>query len=88
MSGNATTPLESVFAARGITKIYHMGEVDVQTGVLILEVIPKINRELGATTAVITHHAVIADRVAHLTGGKITGVETNKTKREASELTW
>ncbi len=67
------------------------GALDVQTGVLVLEVIQRINRELGTTTAVITHNAVIADmadRVIHLSGGKITGVETNTTKREASELTW
>lgn len=67
------------------------GALDVQTGVLVLEVIQRINRELGTTTAVITHNAVIADmadRVIHLSGGKITGVETNQTKREASELTW
>ena len=67
------------------------GALDVQTGVLVLEVIQKINRELGNTTAVITHNAVIAAmaaRVIHLSGGKISGVETNTTKREASELTW
>ena len=67
------------------------GALDVQTGVLVLEVIQKINRELGTTTAVITHNAVIADmadRVIHLSGGKITGVEENTTKREAAELTW
>lgn len=67
------------------------GALDVQTGILVLEVIQKINRELGTTTAVITHNAVIAemaDRVIHLSGGLITGVDTNATKREASELTW
>ncbi len=67
------------------------GALDVNTGVLVLEVIQKINRELGTTTAVITHNAVIAemaDRVVHLSGGKITGVETNATKREAAELKW
>ena len=67
------------------------GALDVQTGVLVLEVIQKINRELGTTTAVITHNAVIAemaDRVIHLSGGEIAGVEINTTKREAAELTW
>jgi putative ABC transport system ATP-binding protein len=67
------------------------GALDVQTGILVLEVIQKINRELGTTTAVITHNAVIAemaDRVIHLSGGKITSVETNTTRREASELRW
>ena len=67
------------------------GALDVQTGILVLEVIQKINRTLGTTTAVITHNAVIAemaDRVIHLSGGMITGVERNTQKREASELKW
>ncbi|MCA9232116.1 MAG: ABC transporter ATP-binding protein [Planctomycetales bacterium] len=67
------------------------GALDVQTGVLVLGAIQRINRELGTTTAVITHNAVIADmadRVIHLSGGLITGVDTNTTKREAHELTW
>ena len=67
------------------------GALDVATGILVLEAVQKINRELGTTTAVITHHAVIAemaDRVIHLSGGLITGVETNGHKRPASELKW
>ena len=67
------------------------GALDVDTGILVLEAIQRINRELGTTTAVITHNAVIAemaDRVIHLSGGLITGVETNTEKREAADLTW
>jgi putative ABC transport system ATP-binding protein len=67
------------------------GALDVQTGVLVLEAIQRINQELGTTTAVITHNAVIAetaDRVIHLSGGKIAGVDSNSQKRKASELTW
>ena len=67
------------------------GALDVQTGVLVLEVIQRINRSLGTTTAVITHNAVIADmadRVIHLSGGLITGVDMNDVKKEAAELTW
>lgn len=67
------------------------GALDVHTGVLVLEAIQRINRELGTTTAVITHNAVIgetADRVIHLSGGNITGIDKNSRKREASELTW
>ncbi len=67
------------------------GALDVHTGVLVLEAIQRINRELGTTTAVITHNAVIgetADRVIHLSGGIITGIDKNSQKREASELTW
>ncbi|MCG8451063.1 MAG: ABC transporter ATP-binding protein [Pirellulales bacterium] len=67
------------------------GALDVQTGVLVLDVIQRINRTLGTTTAVITHNAVIADmadRVIHLSGGLITSVDVNEHKREATELNW
>ena len=67
------------------------GALDVRTGVLVLEAIQRINRELGTTTAVITHNVVIAemaDRVIHLSGGEVTGVDVNQSKRPAQELTW
>ena len=67
------------------------GALDVDTGVLVLEAIQRINRDLGTTTAVITHNAVIAemaDRVIHLSGGLIAGVQQNAERREARELTW
>ena len=67
------------------------GALDVTTGVRVLEVIERANRELGTLTAVITHNAVIAemaDRVIHLSGGEITGVDVNMIKRPASELKW
>jgi putative ABC transport system ATP-binding protein len=67
------------------------GALDVHTGILVLEAIQRINREMGTTTAVITHNAVIAemaDRVIHLSGGEITGIERNARKRPASELKW
>jgi putative ABC transport system ATP-binding protein len=63
----------------------------VHTGILVLEAIQRINRDMGTTTAVITHNAVIAemaDRVIHLSGGEITGVEKNANQRPASELKW
>ncbi len=67
------------------------GALDVHTGILVLEAISRINRELGTTTAVITHNAVIADmadRVISISDGKIVHVHRNATKRVASELTW
>jgi putative ABC transport system ATP-binding protein len=67
------------------------GALDVHTGILVLEAISRINRELGTTTAVITHNAVIAemaDRVISISDGKIVHVHGNATKRAASELTW
>jgi putative ABC transport system ATP-binding protein len=67
------------------------GALDVHTGILVLEAISKINRELGTTTAVITHNAVIADmadRVISISDGKIGHVHRNTHKRAANELTW
>ncbi|MAT72152.1 MAG: ABC transporter [Planctomycetaceae bacterium] len=67
------------------------GALDVQTGILVLEAIERINAELGTTTAVITHNAVIAemaDRVIHVSAGKITSVDVNTSRRPASELDW
>jgi putative ABC transport system ATP-binding protein len=67
------------------------GALDVHTGILVLDAISRVNRELGTTTAVITHNAVIAemaDRVISISDGKIVHVHRNATKRTASELTW
>lgn len=44
------------------------GALDSKTGILVLEAILKINRELGTTTALITHNAVIAE-IANRSGG-------------------
>ncbi|HZW08587.1 MAG TPA: ABC transporter ATP-binding protein [Phycisphaerales bacterium] len=67
------------------------GALDVKTGVLVLEAIARINRELGTTTAVITHNAVIAqiaDRVVSLSGGLIASVQANETKTRPAALSW
>lgn len=67
------------------------GALDVHTGILVLDAIQRINEELGTTTAVITHNAVIAemaDRVIHVSDGKIVSTDVNNTKRRADELEW
>lgn len=67
------------------------GALDIQTGIIVLEAIEHVNRELGTTTAVITHNAGIAamaDRVFHLSDGCITAVDSNATKKSANELSW
>ncbi|MEL7500240.1 MAG: ABC transporter ATP-binding protein [Planctomycetota bacterium] len=67
------------------------GALDVKTGIVVLEAIAHINRELGTTTAVITHNAAIAgmaDRVISLSDGQISGIKTNETKIDASQLAW
>ncbi len=67
------------------------GALDVHTGVVVLEAIARVNRELGTTTAVITHNAVIAsmaDRVVQLSDGRVTQIESNTTKSAPAELQW
>ncbi len=67
------------------------GALDYQTGKLVLEVIAKINADLGTTAVVITHNAAIAgmaDRVIHLGDGHILKIETNPHKLAPSELSW
>ncbi|MFN3326205.1 MAG: ABC transporter ATP-binding protein [Bryobacteraceae bacterium] len=67
------------------------GALDSATGILVLEAIDRVNRELGTTTAVITHNADIAsmaDRVIHLSDGHITTVERNQSKKSPKELHW
>ena len=67
------------------------GALDYVTGKLVLEVIAKINVELGTTAIVITHNAAIAgmaDRVIYLGDGRIQKVEINTHKVSPSELSW
>jgi putative ABC transport system ATP-binding protein len=67
------------------------GALDVGTGVAVLEAIDNVNRELGTTTAIITHNAVIAEmahRVISLADGQISEVRENATRLGADELSW
>jgi putative ABC transport system ATP-binding protein len=67
------------------------GALDYKTGKIVLEVIERINRELGTTTAVITHNAPIArmaDRVIHIGSGKIVSIERNEKKARPADLVW
>ena len=67
------------------------GALDFKTGILVLDVLARVNRELGTTTAVITHNASIgqmADRVLTLADGRIESEVRNTTKAEPSELSW
>ena len=67
------------------------GALDVKTGIVVLEAIQRINEELGTTTAVITHNAVIAgmaDRVISISDGRIAGVQRNAKKVSAQSLSW
>jgi putative ABC transport system ATP-binding protein len=67
------------------------GALDVTTGRVVLEVLAHVNRELGTTTAVITHNAAIAgmaDRVVRMGSGRIVDIRMNPAKKAPSELEW
>lgn len=67
------------------------GALDFQTGKLVLQVLERVNRELGTTIAVITHNAGIAamaDRVITMRSGEIVGIKSNETKISPEDLDW
>lgn len=67
------------------------GALDYPTGRLVLEVLERVNRELGTITVVITHNVAIAgmaDRVIRISSGEIIDIHKNEKKLAPSELTW
>ena len=67
------------------------GALDYTTGIVVLEALERVNRELGTATAIITHNADIAgmaDRVVHLRSGRVTDVERNASRKAPRELRW
>ena len=67
------------------------GALDYESGRLVLEVIERVNRELGTTTVVITHNAAIAgmaDRIIRISSGHIVEVTRNDRKLSPAELSW
>jgi putative ABC transport system ATP-binding protein len=67
------------------------GALDFRTGILVLEVIERVNRELGTATVVITHNApiaAIADRVVTLADGRVQGQQRPGRTLRACDLRW
>jgi putative ABC transport system ATP-binding protein len=67
------------------------GSLDYPTGKLVLEVLERVNRELGTTVAVITHNtaiAAMADRVLRMSSGRLVEVTRNARRAAPSELSW
>ncbi|MBI5385714.1 MAG: ABC transporter ATP-binding protein [Verrucomicrobia bacterium] len=67
------------------------GALDVRTGIVVLEAIERVNRELGTLTVIITHNAVMADmadRVIHLSDGRVHHERRNPRRAPASSLNW
>jgi putative ABC transport system ATP-binding protein len=67
------------------------GALDAETGRLVLRVIDRVNREIGTTTAIITHNAPIAkmaDRVLRMSSGKIAEERRNATRASPEAISW
>ncbi|NKI34083.1 ABC transporter ATP-binding protein [Wenzhouxiangella sp. XN79A] len=67
------------------------GALDSQTGVQVLKALERVNRELGTTTAIITHNASIgamADRVVRLSDGRIVSIDENDERAAPESLSW
>jgi putative ABC transport system ATP-binding protein len=67
------------------------GALDSETGIGVLEAIEGVNRELGTTTAIITHNASIAamaNRVVRFADGNVAGIEVNAKPAPAKSISW
>ncbi|OPY19126.1 MAG: Lipoprotein-releasing system ATP-binding protein LolD [Syntrophus sp. PtaB.Bin075] len=67
------------------------GALDFKTGILVLEALERVNRELGTATVIITHNADIAsmaDRIISLRNGLIADITINTIKKKPGELHW
>jgi putative ABC transport system ATP-binding protein len=67
------------------------GALDAATGRSVLEVLDRVNRDLGTTVAVITHNASIAglaDRVLKMADGRIALETRNERRASPEEIAW
>jgi putative ABC transport system ATP-binding protein len=67
------------------------GALDVHTGKVVLEVLERVNREIGTLVAIITHNAAIgamADRVISIADGTIASEHRNAVKASPADLVW
>ncbi len=67
------------------------GELDFETGRMILDLLRRVSRELKQTVLLVTHNAAIgdmADRVLKLRSGEIVDDLRNDHPVAATELTW
>ncbi len=67
------------------------GALDLETGKLVLGVIERVNREIGTSTAIITHNVAIAamgDRVVRMSSGEIVEHTRNERRASLDDLHW
>lgn len=67
------------------------GALDSVTGQRIIELLQKMCKEMGMTTILITHNAVIADiadKVIKVKNGTVKDIIINKNPKNAEEIVW
>jgi putative ABC transport system ATP-binding protein len=67
------------------------GSLDSGSGVKVLQAITEVSADVGATTMIVTHNAVVADiahRVLRFRDGMVTGIHRNAERKSAGELAW
>ena len=67
------------------------GSLDSASGIKVLEAITNVSADVGATTMIVTHNAVVADiahRVLRFRDGLVTGIQKNAARKAAGELAW
>jgi len=89
---------QRVAIARAIAKAPDMllcdeptGALDYRTGLTVLEILRRVNSELGTTLVLITHNAAIAemaDRVLRMRSGRVVEVEEIEAPKAPTEISW
>ncbi len=67
------------------------GALDSETGQLIIHLLQKNCKEMGMTTVLITHNAVIAeiaDKVIKIKNGTVKSIKINEHPKKADEIAW
>ncbi|MEO0557236.1 MAG: ABC transporter ATP-binding protein [Bacteroidota bacterium] len=67
------------------------GALDLETGKLVLGVLERVNREVGTTTAIITHNTAIGslgDRVVRMSSGEIAEQTRNAARAALDAIEW
>ncbi len=67
------------------------GALDAATGRTVLEVLDRVNRELGSTVVISTHNASIgalADRVVRIADGRVAAEQRNLRRAAPEEVSW
>ena len=67
------------------------GNLDTETGRQVLQLLVRVNRELGKTVVIISHSSSVArvgNRVAYIRDGTILSLETNANPADPADIEW